>query len=38
MQSLRKMTGAKTRRRMGTYGDGWMIRALEDAEATEDGL
>jgi hypothetical protein len=37
MQSLRKITGAKTRRRMGIYGDGCMIGAPE-AEGGEDGL
>jgi hypothetical protein len=38
MQSLRKITGAKTRRRIGTYGDGWIICEPEDAEVGEDGL
>jgi hypothetical protein len=38
MQSLRKITGAKTRRRIGTYGEGCMVCAPEDAEAGEDGL
>jgi hypothetical protein len=38
MQSLRKITGAKTRRRIGTYGDGCIIGEPEDAEVGEDGL
>ena len=38
MQSLRKITGAKTRRRIGTYGDGCMIGATVDADVGEDGL
>jgi len=38
MQSLRKITGAKMRRRIGTYGDGCIIGEPEDAEVGEDGL
>lgn len=38
MQSLRNITGAKTRRRIGMYGDGCMIGAPEEAEVGEDGL
>jgi hypothetical protein len=35
MQSLMKITEAKIRRRMGMYGDGCMIGALEEAEIGE---
>lgn len=38
MQSLRKVTGVKMRRRMGKYGDGCMIVVPAAAEAGVDGL
>jgi hypothetical protein len=39
MQSLMKITEAKMRRRIGTYGEGCMIGALEEASgARGEGL
>jgi len=38
MESLRKITGTKMRRRIGMYGDGCIIGELEDVDVGEDGL
>ena len=37
MQSLMKITEAKIRRRIGMYGEGCMIGALEEAEVAPRG-